>query len=90
MQLGTPFGDLIAALLAIGLCTPVGAQPPPGPGGPGGYHPPHPGPGRAPPPGPGPGRPPPHGPGGRHDRLKTLAFDGISTVSRKAVAYRGI
>jgi hypothetical protein len=32
----------------------------------------------------------PVGPGGSRDKLKTLAFDGISTVSRKGVAYRGI
>jgi hypothetical protein len=32
----------------------------------------------------------PTGPGGDRDSMKTLAFDGISTVTRKGVAYRGI
>ena len=31
----------------------------------------------------------PGGPGGRLDRLKCLAFDGISTVTRRGLQYRG-
>ena len=31
----------------------------------------------------------PGGPGGRLDRLKCLAFDGISTATRRGLQYRG-